>query len=100
IRFGQDLRLLLLSKLRKNSATNARLVMNTIPSIFNARQINRTVLGGTEHPDKVTMPVSCVVLSRCGNQYRSRVFENLVESGFEKIISREKQSASCNTDQL
>lgn len=74
--------------------------MNTIPSIFNARQINRTVLGGTERPDKVTMPVSCIVLSRCGNQYRSRVFENLAECGFERIISVEPQSSSCNTDQL
>src|SRR5574344_2942226 len=100
MRFGQDLRLLQLSRLRKNSATNVRLVMNTIPSIFNARQINRTVLGGTERPDKVTMPVSCIVLSRCGNQYRSRVFENLAECGFERIISVEQQSASCNTDQL
>lgn len=74
--------------------------MNIIPSIFNARQINRTVLGGTEPPEKVTMPVTCIVLMRGGCQYRSRVLENVLSCGFERIISIEQQSKSCNTDQL
>lgn len=79
---------------------SARRAMNTIPSTFNAHQINRTVLGGTEKPAKVTMPVSCLVLSRSGSQYRTRVFENLLKCGFESIVSVEQKSESCNTDQV
>ena len=79
---------------------NAGVAMNTIPSTFNARQINRTVLGGTEKLDKVTMPVTCIVFSRSGNQYRSRILSNLLECGFEHIICVEEQIGVCNTDQI
>jgi len=74
--------------------------MNTIPSIFNARQINRTVLGGTERPAKITMPVTCIVLMRSGSTFRSRVLENVLSCGFESVITVEQKSKSCNTDQL
>lgn len=80
--------------------TDVRPVMNTIPSIFNARQINRTVLGGTEAPAKVTMGVSCVVIIRNGIQYRSRVYENVLRCGFAEVISVEQRCASGTADQI
>lgn len=76
------------------------LVMNIIPSTFNARQINRTILGGTEKPSMVTMPVTCIVLLRSGCQYRTRVFENILKCGFEEVISVEQKNSTCNTDQI
>ena len=61
--------------------------MNTIPSIFNERVIPYTVLGGAEPPERVDMDVTCVVLNRGGRHLRSRVIENLLDRGFQKIIS-------------
>lgn len=66
---------------------NARIAMNTIPSIFNQHKISYTVIGGTENPKQILMPVTCIVLSRSGRHYRTRVLENLLQKGFEKIIS-------------
>ncbi len=60
--------------------------MNTIPSIFNERQIDRTVLGGNELPEKVLVPVTCVILNRYGNKYRNYIFDNIVKLGFQSII--------------
>ena len=61
--------------------------MNTIPSIFNERVISYTVTGGLQPPANVAMSVTCVVLSRGGRHIRARVIENLLDKGFEKIIS-------------
>lgn len=75
--------------------------MNTIPSIFNERQINHTVLGGEEVPSgEILMPVTCVVLNRGSGQYRERVFEGLCRKGFERIISVESDSQSFKTEPL
>ena len=61
--------------------------MNTIPSIFNERVIPYTLTGGIEPPERVDMDVTCVVLNRGGRHLRSRVIENLLDKGFQKIIS-------------
>ena len=61
--------------------------MNTIPSIFNERVISYTVTGGLQPPANIAMSVTCVVLSRGGRHLRARVIENLLDKGFEKIIS-------------
>lgn len=66
--------------------------MNTIPSIFNENHISYSVFGGSEVPTKVLIPVTCIVMSRNGRQYRSMVLDNLVQKGFEKIISVNPQS--------
>ncbi len=60
--------------------------MNTIPTIFNQRIIDRTVLGGVEADSKVLMPVTCLVLNRSGNSYRNFIFDKLIYQGFEKVI--------------
>ncbi len=74
--------------------------MNTIPSIFNERQINHTVLGGGEKPEKVLMPVTCLILNRSEKQYRDRILENLLHNGFESIISIEAHGKNYNLDSL
>ncbi len=74
--------------------------MSTIPSTFNQRQINKTILGGVQENTKVLFPVSCIVIKRTINQYRGRVFKNLLAVGFEKIISVEQFSPNFNTEQL
>ena len=63
--------------------------MNTIPSIFNQRQVNRTILGGKEPMPFVKMNVSVVLLNGNGSQLRIPMIENLVKCGFESIISIE-----------
>ncbi|MBQ1794844.1 MAG: hypothetical protein II110_04095, partial [Treponema sp.] len=63
--------------------------MNTIPSIFNQRQINHTVMGGAEKSSPAKMPVDCIVLNRTEKASRSRVFDNLIYRGFNSIISVE-----------
>ena len=74
--------------------------MNTIPLIFNQRAIDRTVLGGAENEGPVSMPVSCIILNRSGNQYRNLVFDTLAGRGFEKIICVESNDSSKNLDEL
>ena len=63
--------------------------MNTIPSIFNQRQINLTVMGGTEKSSQEKMPVDCIVLNRTDKASKSRLFNNLIYRGFKNIISVE-----------
>lgn len=79
---------------------NAETAMSIIPSTFDARQINHTSLGGSEKPEKVLMPVTCIVINRAINQYRSRIFKNLESCGFQKIVSVERFSQNRNTVQL
>ena len=65
---------------------NAVPAMNTIPTTFNQRIIDRTILGGVETDSKILMPVTCLVLNRSGNSYRNMVFDKLIYQGFEKVI--------------
>lgn len=74
--------------------------MNIIPSTFNQRQVEHTVLGGTEPLRKVQMPVTCLVLNRMSRQYRGRCFTSLLAWGFERIVSVEIRSPNYNTEQL
>ncbi|MCR5319217.1 MAG: hypothetical protein K6E22_13410 [Treponema sp.] len=77
--------------------------MNTIPSIFNQRQINHTVMGGAEQSSQSKMPVDCIVLNRTDRTSRSRVFDNLIYRGFNSIISIETGSnrfATANASSL
>ncbi len=70
--------------------------MNTIPSIFNQRQVNRTILGGKEPMPFVKMNVSVVLLNGNGSQLRIPMIENLVKCGFESIISIENNKENYN----
>jgi hypothetical protein len=72
--------------------------MNTIPLIFNQRQVNRTVLGGTEPMPVVQMNVSAVLLNSAGSHYRVHVIENLIKCGFESIVSIESDPENYNIE--
>lgn len=77
--------------------------MNTIPLTSNSskKQINHTALGGIEPINKILLPsVSCLVINRTSNQYRSLVFKNILACGFERIVSVESYSSSKNTEKL
>ena len=71
--------------------------MNTIPTTFNHRIIDRTVLGGVETDSKILMPVTCLVLNRSGNSYRNFVFDRLIHQGFEKVIWIESNIGGKNS---
>lgn len=72
--------------------------MNTIPLLFNERQINHTILGGTEKPEKVLMPVTCLVLNRSASPYRTIIFDSLLRHGFESIICVEPYRKNFSID--
>ncbi|MCR5763560.1 MAG: hypothetical protein K6G00_09290 [Treponema sp.] len=74
--------------------------MSITPSISSLKNINHTALGGTEPINKVLMPVACLVINRASNQYRSRVFKNILSCGFEQVISIESYSKAKNTEKL
>ncbi len=72
--------------------------MNTIPLIFNQRQINRTVLGGTEAMPSVQMPVSVILLNQGGSHYRIQNIETLLKCGFQSIVSFESDPENYNIE--
>jgi hypothetical protein len=72
--------------------------MNIIPSIFNERQINRTVLGGTESASGVKMNVSVVLLNSGSSHFRIQMIENLLKCGFTSIVSLEPTPESYNIE--
>ena len=74
--------------------------MNTIPTIFNQRQINYTVLGGTEPISKVSMPVTCLVINRSGGLYLSIIIDNLLQKGFENIIFMSPNTNRNSLDEM
>ncbi len=59
-----------------------------------------TILGGMEEPARILMDVSCIVIKRTVNQYRSQVFRNLLACGFKKIVSVEPFNPAFNTESL
>ena len=74
--------------------------MNTIPSIFNERQINRTTLGGKEKMPEVKMAVSVILLNGKGSQFRVPVIENLLKCGFESIVSIENNPENYSIEEF
>lgn len=79
---------------------NAVPAMNTTLSTSSLKKINHTALGGIEAINKILMPVSCLVINRASNQYRSRIFKNILACGFEQVISIETYSKAKNTEKL
>ncbi|MBQ6781294.1 MAG: hypothetical protein IJP62_08685 [Treponema sp.] len=72
--------------------------MNSIPSIFNQREINRTVLGGKDKMPSVSLNVAVMLLNGGGSHYRIQMLENLSKCGFKSIISFEKTSENYNLE--
>ena len=74
--------------------------MNIIPSTFNQRQVNYTVLWGNEKVKRNSLNVSCILLNRNSTQFRKIALENLLAKNFSEIISVEKNGESFNTTSL
>ncbi len=72
--------------------------MNTIPLYFNERQINRTVLGGTEPVKNVQIPISVIILNSTSSQFRVQILEMLVKCRFQSIVSMEKDPSNYNIE--
>ena len=79
---------------------NAVSAMNTTLSTSSFKKINHTALGGNEPLGKILMPVSCLVINRASNQYRSRIFKNIIACGFEQVVSVESYGKAKNTEKL
>ena len=73
--------------------------MNTIPLIFNERQINRTVIGGRA-PSEKKMDVSAVLLNSNASRFHAQTLETLSKCGFASVVSIEPNSGSCNIEEL
>ena len=86
----------MIADVRKNAVP----VMNTIPLIFNERQIKRTTLGGAVDKNGARMPVSALLLSRGGKHYRSKMLNVLVQCGFESIVTIETDPKSYNIENM
>lgn len=72
--------------------------MNTIPSTFNERQINRTVIGGKEKCPNILMNVAVVILNTEWSYFRGTMLENLAKTGFAEIISVESAANNYNIE--
>ncbi|MBP5158131.1 MAG: hypothetical protein ILP18_09705 [Treponema sp.] len=59
-----------------------------------------TILGGMEESSRILMDVSCIVIKRTVNQYRSQVLKNLLACGFKKVVSVESFNSAFNTESL
>lgn len=70
--------------------------MNTIPLIFNERQINRTVMGGSERPAVQKLDAALVLLNSNCSQFRLPLLENIAKCGFKEIVSIESNPDSYN----
>lgn len=79
---------------------NAEIAMNTIPSTFNQKQIDYTVLWGNEKIKRNSLNISCILLNRNSSQFRKIALENLLAKNFCEIISVEKKSDNFNTANL
>ncbi len=75
--------------------------MNTIPTIFNERKVPHTIVGGTiKKSDEDRSPFTVILLNRGGRYYRSAVFQNLENAGFNSIISIEMSSEPYDIENL
>lgn len=72
--------------------------MNTIPSIFNEREVRRTVLGGSEKKTKSNLEMSVLLLNSSGSHYRIPALDNLTKIGFKNIISLESRQQNFNLE--
>lgn len=74
--------------------------MNSIPSIFNQRQITRTVLGGKEPVPNATLNIAVLLLNSQGNHCRVPLLENLTKCGFSSIVSFESVPKNYSLDEF
>ncbi len=75
--------------------------MNTIPSTFNERQIQRTVVSGTEPVPNPRLPLAVILLNvGAGGVYRVKILESLIKNGFSSIICIDRTAENYNVEEL
>lgn len=74
--------------------------MNTIPSIFNQREINRTILGGSEVCPNIRMDASVVLLNNSWSPSRLKSLEAMLDCGFKDVISIERNPNNYNIEDI
>ncbi|MCQ2591997.1 MAG: hypothetical protein MJ188_04370 [Treponema sp.] len=74
--------------------------MNHIPSIFNQRQINRTLVGGRKNESPDALNISVILLNHSGSHFKLHVFENLLACNFQSIISIENDVTNFSIDEV
>lgn len=74
--------------------------MNTIPSIFDSHQINRTVIGGKENESPDALNISVILLNNSGNHFNLQMYENLLACNFKSIICVERRTENFSTDDV
>lgn len=74
--------------------------MNTIPSLFNERQINRTVLGGKEFMPEIKLRLGVILLNSKASHFRESVLKNLVNMGFQQIVCIENNADNYSIDEI
>jgi len=72
--------------------------MNTIPSVFNQREISRIVVGGDEFCPNIRMDVAVVLINDSWSPSRVRTLDTLLNCGFSNIISFEKSKDNYNIE--
>ncbi len=72
--------------------------MNTIPLIFNERQIDTVILGGKEPMNNVKMNVGIILLNGGGSHYRIHMLETLMKGGYSSIVSVETDRDNYNIE--
>lgn len=76
--------------------------MNTIPLIFNERQIKRTVIGGSDFtcPADECLPISVILLNRGARHYRTQIFQHLLGFKFRSVVSVEQSGENYELENL
>lgn len=75
--------------------------MNTIPSIFNERQVPLTILAGHESPANPRLSLAVVLLNvGAGGLYRGKILENLIKSGFSSIVSIDRTPGNYSVEEM
>lgn len=72
--------------------------MNTIPLIFNERQIPYTVIGGSQKKRNNPLNISAILLSTNGNFFKNFSLEILTKCNFTSIICVEKNNKTYILD--
>lgn len=75
--------------------------MNTIPLIFDEHQVPLTILGGHETITNPRLPLAVILLNvGAGGLYRGKILENLIKSGFSRIVSIDKTPGKYNVEEM
>lgn len=74
------------------------IVMNTIPSVFNEREISRLVVGGKELCPNIRMDAAVVLVNSSWSPSRVKTLDTLLSMGFSQVVSIERSHENYNIE--